>query len=203
MFTIFTISAFLLYPQPYSYHPKSLKVGCCWPGIPEADCRQVRTQFFLFFWAISNKALSFAWLQEYQKNSVRCTQILNTTFTPTQAHTYTPRAETRRNNKKFCRNIYFKIEAIAQLCTDLQDSRLYCFSAGACETLPVAAKQADKALGVPVGLEGLSTVLLATSQHHHAVLTLAALHRSVRETGENWWRHAAIILPWWPTSKTI
>ena len=59
---------------------------------------------------------------------------------PTQAHTQTPKAETRRNNKKLCRNIYFKIEAIDQLCTDLWDSCLCCFSAGACETLPVAAK---------------------------------------------------------------
>lgn len=88
--------------------------------------------------------------------------------------------------KKLCRSIYFKIEATAQHHTDLWDSRLCCFSAGACETLPIAAKQADKTLAVPAGLEGLSTVLLTASQHHHSMLTLAELHRSVRGTEGNW-----------------
>lgn len=97
-----------------------------------------------------------------------------------QAHTGTPRAETRRKNKKVCRIICFKREAIAQLCADLRDSRLCCFSAGACETLPLVTKQADETLVVPAGLEGLSTALLIASQYHHSVLTLAGLHRSAR-----------------------
>lgn len=74
----------------------------------------------------------------------------------------------------------FKIEAIAQLHTDLCDSCLCWFFAGVCEALPVAARQADKPLTDPAGLEGLSTVILTASQHQHNVLTLAGLHGSVR-----------------------
>lgn len=46
MYIAVTISAFLLYPIPFSYYPKRLKVECYCPGKPEADCRPVRTQFF-------------------------------------------------------------------------------------------------------------------------------------------------------------
>lgn len=169
---------------PVLTSPKDKKLNATVLGNQNLSADQLEC-IFSFFPSPHNKALSFAQLQEYQKNSIRCIQILNTPLPPTQAHAHTPRAETRRNNKKLCRNIYFKIEAIAQLRTDLQDSHLHCFSAGACETLPVAVKQADKTLMVPVGLEGLSTALLASSQHHHSVLTLAALHRSVTGTEGN------------------
>lgn len=87
-----------------------------------------QNSFFLFFEAISTKAVSSAWLQEHQKHSIRCTQVLNTPFPPTQAHTNTCRAETGWDNKKkLCRDTYFKIEAAAQLHTDLRDSHLCCF----------------------------------------------------------------------------
>ena len=52
--------------------------------------------------------------------------------------------------------------------------------AGVCEALPAAAKQADKPLTDPAGLEGLSTAILTASQLHHSVLTLAGLHGSLR-----------------------
>lgn len=51
---------------------------------------------------------------------------------------------------------------------------------GPVKPLPGAAEQADKTPAVPAGLEGLSTMLCAASQHHRPVLTLAAVHGSVR-----------------------
>lgn len=66
---------------------------------------QLKNSWF-FFWAIIKITLSFAWLQGYQKKSIRCIHSLNTPLPPSQAHT--SRAETRRNTKKLHRSIYFK-----------------------------------------------------------------------------------------------
>lgn len=50
--------------------------------------------------------------------------------------------------------------------------------------LPVAAKEADKPLTDPAGLEGLSTVILTASQHHHSIDIGRAAQVRQRETGD-------------------